>query len=236
LPDGALELFARKVQPILVNSCTTSGCHQSGGRQSFQLDRAVLRGENSRRSTMHNLEATLALIDRHQLDKSPLLTIPHQRHGGMTAPIFGPRLEPAFKNLASWVDLVTSPPANAAPSADAMPPANASDEYVDQNPSPLPSDAVAQAPKITSAAQNRPLAEPAETATPPTSQGASAITPVSATEQMPTLKSPHQLKVGARLQTWQPRDAFDAEIFNRLQRARGNAPAAVAPTTAEPTR
>jgi hypothetical protein len=236
LPDGALELFARKVQPIVVNSCTTAGCHQPGGRQSFQLDRAVLRGENGRRSTMHNLEATLALIDRDQAGKSPLLTIPHQRHGGMTAPIFGPRLEPAFKNLASWVDLVASPTAKVAPGADAMPPANTSAEIVSANPSPLPSEAVAQGPKIESAAQKKPPAEPAETATPPTSQGASAITPVSATEQMPTLKSPHQLKVGARLQTWQPRDAFDAEIFNRMQRARGNAPAAVAPATAEPTR
>ncbi|HEY3394899.1 MAG TPA: hypothetical protein VGK58_19500, partial [Lacipirellulaceae bacterium] len=28
LPDGAVERFTRKVQPILVNNCTTSGCHQ----------------------------------------------------------------------------------------------------------------------------------------------------------------------------------------------------------------
>jgi hypothetical protein len=35
-----------------------------------------------------------------------------------------------------------------------------------------------------------------------------------------TLKQPHRLQVGAQLKTWQPRDAFDPEIFNRGQRAR----------------
>src|SRR3954454_16804690 len=106
LPDGVVVRFTRKVQPILVNSCTASACHQPGGRQSFQLDRAILRGEANRRSTMHNLEATLALVDRESPEQSPLLVIGRKKHGGMAGPIFGPRQEQAFKHVTDWVALV----------------------------------------------------------------------------------------------------------------------------------
>src|SRR4051812_17797406 len=106
LPDGVVERFTRKVQPILVNSCTTSACHQRGGRQSFQLDRAILRGEANRRSTMHNLEATLALIDRENPEQSQLLIVGRKKHGGMAGPIFGPRQEQAFKHVTEWISLV----------------------------------------------------------------------------------------------------------------------------------
>src|SRR4030095_5245611 len=93
VPSGVVELFTRKVQPVLVNNCSTSGCHQSGGKQSVQFDRALLRGEANRRSTMHNLEAALALVDRAHPDQSPLLTVPRKKHGGTAGAIFGPRQE-----------------------------------------------------------------------------------------------------------------------------------------------
>ena len=112
-----LELFTRKVQPVLVNNCTASKCHQPGGRQSFQLDRALLRGEANRRTTMQNLSATLALVDRAHPEVSPLLTVPRQTHGGMTGPVFGPRQEQAFKHLADWVALV-APPRTAEPAVN----------------------------------------------------------------------------------------------------------------------
>src|SRR4051812_23788435 len=120
LPNGVVEMFTRKVQPVLVNSCSTSGCHQSGGKLSFQLDRALLRGEANRRTTMHNLEATLALVDRAHPDQSPLLTVPRKSHGGTTGPVFGPRQQQAFKHLVDWVAIVVPPaeaPANIAEAA-----------------------------------------------------------------------------------------------------------------------
>ena len=107
LPAGVVERFTRRVQPILVNNCTTSGCHQPGGAEKFQLDRALLRGLSNRRSTMHNLTATLELVDRRQPQLSPLLTVPRRTHGGTKGPIFGPRQEPAFRHLVDWVALVT---------------------------------------------------------------------------------------------------------------------------------
>lgn len=107
LLDGALERFTRKVQPLLVNNCTTSGCHQIGGEQQFQLDRALLHGQANRRSTQFNLAATLALVDRDTPQLSPLLTIPRQAHGGIEQPLVGPREEQQFEQLVDWVALVT---------------------------------------------------------------------------------------------------------------------------------
>ena len=106
LPDGVLELFTRKVQPVLVNSCTVSKCHEPGGKQDFQLNRALLRGEANRRSTMQNLAAALALIDHAHPETSPLLTVPRRTHGGLNGPVFGPRQDQAFRHLAEWVALV----------------------------------------------------------------------------------------------------------------------------------
>lgn len=108
LPPGAVERFTRKVQPVLVNNCTLGGCHQRGGSQKFQLERAVLHGMANRRSTMSNLAATLELVDRQQPQQSPLLTVPRQTHGGMKEPILGPRRDAAFRHLYDWVALVTA--------------------------------------------------------------------------------------------------------------------------------
>ena len=108
LPEGAVERFTRKVQPILVNNCTVSGCHQPGGPQNFQLDRSLLHGLGNRRTTMRNLAATLAIIDREQPQLSPLLTVPRETHGDMDRPIIGPRQQAAFEHLVDWVALVTN--------------------------------------------------------------------------------------------------------------------------------
>jgi hypothetical protein len=121
LPDGVVERFTRKVQPLLVNNCTTAGCHRPGGPQSFELDRALLHGMANRRSTMHNLSAVLALVDRERPQDSPLLTIPRRDHAGMNHPIFGPRQSPQFQQLVDWVAMVTesTTAAEDTPAADA---------------------------------------------------------------------------------------------------------------------
>jgi hypothetical protein len=236
LPDGAVELFARKVQPILVNSCTTSGCHQPGGRQSFQLDRSVLRGENSRRSTIHNLEAAIALIDREHPEKSRLLTIPHERHGGMSAPIFGPRLEPAYKNLAAWVMLVTTPPNNEASAHDDVNAAATNGASSVATPATAPQPAVANNSNVEPVPDDRSATTTSNRTSPRATETNSPIRPAAATEESTTLIQPHALKVGVRLQAWQPRDVFDPEIFNRMQQARANAANPVVSSTTDTTR
>jgi hypothetical protein len=221
LPAGVVEHFTRKVQPVLVNNCSTSGCHQVGGKLSFQLDRALLRGEANRRSTMHNFEAALALVDRTHPDLSPLLTVPRKSHGGTTGPIFGPRQEQAFKHLVDWVALVVPPPD--VPAA----PADASSRPVDANAATGLAEDNATADTQTQDALRLPT------------HRRSAIRAASATDDdaAMTLRTPHRLQVGAQLKSWQPRDAFDPEIFNRGQRARAQAdiPAAQSTSAADAT-
>jgi len=228
LPTGVVEQFTRRVQPILVNSCTAARCHQTGGNESFQLNRAVLRGESNRRTTMQNLAATLALIDREHPETSALLTIPRKTHGGMTAPVFGPRQEQAFRHLADWVALVApAPPADQPATLDAEMIATAEPMGVARRRA-----ARSATPSTTAYAQPLPKSgqPPAKdlnvaTAAAPVIQDA-AVRPATATDgldELTTLRAPHRLQYGGTLETWQPRDPFDPEIFNRLERTKPRA-------------
>jgi hypothetical protein len=209
LPDGVVELFTRRVQPVLVNGCTAAACHRAGGKQSFQLDRAILRGESNRRTTMRNLQAALTLVDREHPDQSPLLTIPRRTHGGMSGPICGSRQEAAYQHLVDWVALVAPAKEEAvAPDADANRPA-ATDQVGN-----------------TAARPTRPGANATPMAPGPLpldggENSAVRATSASDLDLRSTLKQPHRLQVGAeQLKAWQPRDEFDPEIFNRRERAR----------------
>ncbi|HEX2474165.1 MAG TPA: hypothetical protein VHK01_05440 [Lacipirellulaceae bacterium] len=188
LPEGALEQFTRKVQPILVNNCTVSGCHQPGGRQNFQLDRSLLHGLGNRRTTMRNLAATLALIDREQPQLSPLLTVPRETHGGMDRPIIGPRQQAAFEHLVDWVALITN-----------------IDNDFEQAAQPYHAPELATYDEAT-------MATVAQANTSVSSDEAkSAIVEKNASTR------PMPIQFGAQLQPWQPKDPFDPEIFNRAR-------------------
>jgi hypothetical protein len=216
LPAGALELFTRKVQPVLVNNCTTSKCHQVGGTQSFQIDRALLRGEANRRTTMHNLEAALALVDRVHPNQSRLLTVPRKSHGGMNGPIFGPRQEQAYKHLVDWVAIIVPPAEPPVPVAVGVV------NQIDASLTKTDADATAAAPQ--------------DDVHFPTRRRSAVRAALATDDDIPmTLRTPHRLQVGAQLKSWQPRDEFDPEIFNRGQRARTQAtiPAAQTSSTAD---
>jgi hypothetical protein len=191
LPNGAVERFTRKVQPILVNNCTVSGCHQPGGPQSFQLDRSLLHGLGNRRTTMRNLVATLALIDHEQPQLSPLLTVPRETHGGMDRPIIGPRQQAAFEHLVDWVALVSNT------------------QKVGQE-AAKPDSALE-----TASYDNATMASVAETSSPVPSN---LELPPAERDSVAEPRSP--IQYGAQLRPWQPKDPFDPEIFNRAQRLR----------------
>jgi hypothetical protein len=232
LPNGALETFTRKVQPVLVNNCTLSKCHGPGGAQAFQLNRAILRGESNRRTTMQNLAATLTLIDREHPEASPLLTVPRRTHGGMTGPVLGVRQEQAFKHLADWVALL-APPKSTTPAGT-------------ENAEPAAAMVAGDKP----GSRRRPHSTPASTAVvqaiahdvsanaDPTEQGGDSATQPEATSKAHeprTLREPHRLRVGATAQKWQPRDPFDPEIFNRMQDLQTHRTGAAQPTASAST-
>jgi hypothetical protein len=199
VPAVVVERFTRRVQPILVNNCSASGCHQAGGEQEFQLDRALLHGLANRRSTMNNLAAALAFVDQEQPQLSPLLTVPRQSHGGMREPVFGPRQVQAFHHLVEWIALVTQA------------------DVALQDPTAIEAEAVSLASSESPLASENEVSLAPETAL----ETHGELVPAGYEEsvEMPTPPAP-RLRFGARLQPWQPRDPFDPEIFNRQQRAK----------------
>lgn len=190
------------MQPLLVNNCTTSGCHQAGSQQEFQLDRAVLHGLSNRRITFRNLVATLELIDRNAPQQSELLTIPRRSHGGMDRPILGPRHESQLTQLFDWVGLVTessvaTEPIAATPDADTA---------------PIQSLEFGRREKPSHFLDRH-------------------VVPANFDDPQQPLRPKGEVKFGLDLRPWQPKDEFDAEIFNRLKSdlAQPNATTAVGP-------
>jgi len=199
LSHVAIERFTRKVQPVLVNNCTVAGCHQPGGAQAFQLDRALLRNLSNRRTTKRNLSATWALVDREEPHLSPLLTVPRRTHGGMNAPIFGPRHHAAFMHLVEWVALV-------APAVEPRP---------DPPASSFENSPAAAADHLAAVTKSAAHAGPAA----PVGEAPESV-----------LDAPAQVRFGAQLRAWQPKDPFDPEIFNRQSRRRDESLPGAGPT------
>jgi hypothetical protein len=191
LSAPVVERFARKVQPILVNNCTASGCHQRGGSQQFQLDRALLHGLANRRSTMNNLAATLALVDQEQPHLSPLLGVPRQTHGGMSAPIFGPRHANLFNHLVEWVAIVMRR------------------ESLEPEPQPT-AETIGDVALANNSAEALGLTDGSIPEAPESKEAVN--------ETLQSLPAKGQVRFGATIHQWRPKDVFDPEIFNRQQR------------------
>jgi len=104
----ALE-FTRRIQPLLVKTCATAGCHNLESESGFKLHH-VTPGENAnRQATEKNLAAILEQIDVERPRASPLLVIPRGKHGRHGRPVFnGPRGDDQITELQRWVVSVAS--------------------------------------------------------------------------------------------------------------------------------
>ncbi|MEX2168021.1 MAG: hypothetical protein WD851_01810 [Pirellulales bacterium] len=192
LPEGALEDFTRRVQPILVNNCTTSGCHRVDGPQQFQLNRDLLHGMANRRSTMRNLAATLNLVNVEIPLESDLLALASAAHAGMEIPPLPVHQRELHKRLEEWVLLVSGK----------------------DSPEPSAQGAAAQFAAV-GAGQSGGV-EPTTAATLLENDG--KVMPASFDEEaLSAASAPKPLRVGVQLKAWMPRDEFDPEIFNRRQ-------------------
>lgn len=194
LPPGALEDFARHVQPILVNGCATGGCHSTEDARKLRLNRDLLRGMANRESTLRNLQAVWNTIDQETPEYSPLLLQPAVPHGGLPRPVFDGHREKVREKLTEWVLKATG-------KDQVKPPTGP--------------------PTVELAAHQQPLATPTPQATPaqaaPTKQpkhfwedpdaGAAPLTDAP--------DAPPAVKRGAEPTRYEPRDEFDPELFNR---------------------
>jgi len=119
LNTQCMGLFARRVQPILMNTCAR--CHASGKAGEFKLTQVFGDAPISGKSSQQNLTAVLSQIKPEQPSNSPLLRMAASAHGGSDQPPLRNRDTPAYKALEQWVQLaaVQAPKAVGTPVSDA---------------------------------------------------------------------------------------------------------------------
>jgi hypothetical protein len=161
----SLNLFASRVQPILMNACAS--CHTAGRGGNFQLTRAYTVSGGSRRSLDQNLAAAMAHVNTREPRLSRLLTKAVSIHGpGMaTAPLRG-RQAIAYRTLENWVMETLAdnpqlreslPPPSASASASPVlmmppPPVRSATNWGDDRvPSPAPAAKAPEKPAPTAA-------------------------------------------------------------------------------------
>ena len=80
-PKWSRAIFVRQVQPMLVQSCSTTGCHQSGSSEAYHLNRYAIEGSGHPELTLENLAGTLSQIDWKNPTESRLLERAQRSHG-----------------------------------------------------------------------------------------------------------------------------------------------------------
>ncbi len=101
-PDWARALFVRQIQPLVVHSCATGGCHQSTTPSDFRLNRLAVEGAGHPDATLRNLAETLKQIDWEAVENSDLLVRARKAHGSKNAstPLSARKLQV----LRGWVE------------------------------------------------------------------------------------------------------------------------------------
>ncbi|HLJ11530.1 MAG TPA: hypothetical protein VKU82_10085 [Planctomycetaceae bacterium] len=96
--------FTRRIQPLLVNNCTSAGCHGRESKSEFRLYKVTPGKDANRRSAERNLAEVLQQINLHKPRLSPILTNPRGNHGRRGRPVFsGPRGDEQLAELQRWV-------------------------------------------------------------------------------------------------------------------------------------
>ncbi len=99
----ALQIFTRRVQPLLLNSCGAVACHGGTTGGDFALLRPPNIGQFTAPMTRQNISQALARVDPDNPDASALLRKALEAHGGAKRPPLAGRDTPAYKTLADWV-------------------------------------------------------------------------------------------------------------------------------------
>ncbi len=190
LPPAARRQFVRQIEPILISSCATSGCHGSDSARSLRLDRLAIVGAGHPGLTRKNLANLLAQVDSTSPDGNSLLAHATTEHGAERK-----RSKPLSVRqsqlLQSWIRLIS-----------------AARQGAEGGTKRSRADAPMQDPKLTSVSH----AAGERVGLVPQSRAAK---PLRATPKIENPRPTKKLQRGARLTTFSPRDPFDAEIFNR---------------------
>lgn len=137
LPSDAVESFASRVQPLLLNRCGANACHGGRSPTEFQLISPGWGKTLTLRYTQRNLLAAYRQVDFATPEASPLLTVPGGPHGGLDSSVFGERDRPQFELLDAWVKKASLTTAAPQPVSVASPPGQLFQSSLRQ-PIPLP--------------------------------------------------------------------------------------------------
>jgi hypothetical protein len=190
MPPGAVECFTQTIQPLLLNHCSTAGCHGTGAGTRLVLRRNSLGKTPSRRLTQRNLHSAIRSINSGDPAMSPLLVNAIREHGDTKAPVFTSRDVLQYRQLVSWVYLVA------------------------QKSAPLPTETVTPQPVPLLQAPLTPAANlaPAANLTQATSGGSPSVAPTTGAPEAPKAANAAPAK---KVDVFVPADPFDPEIFNR---------------------
>ncbi len=106
-PQWARVEFVRRIQPMLIHSCATGGCHCPGSSQKMQVNREALSGIGSPELIQQNLESVFRMVDLSDPEASPLLTHALAVHGtvqGEHSEAFTPRQAAIMR---AWIAQLT---------------------------------------------------------------------------------------------------------------------------------
>lgn len=202
LPPHAVESFTSTIQPLLVNNCTTSGCHGPTSPGKLRLLRLSLTGPANRRLTQRNLHAVWQTVNTNDPAASPLLTQPIRPHGKAKGPIFSGHSAAQYRQLVAWVYAATRQRRPQPASEEDEPPPPPLALTTKKKPSKRrPAPAVTAAPPLDdAAAASEPDEEPLPV--PPDEAGSDA-------------PARHSSKEAQADDDYIPVDPFDPEVFNR---------------------
>lgn len=203
LPPHTVETFTSTIQPMLVNNCTTSGCHGPASSGKLRLMRLSLAGPPNRRLTQRNLHAVWQTIDVNEPAASPLLTQPIRPHGKAKGPIFSGHGAAQYRQLVAWVYAATRQRRPQPPAEDEEPPP-AILLTAKKKPSKRRPAAAGTAPTAA------PLDEPAAASEP--DKGEPLTPPAETGDHTPAKGSS---KETLKDDDYVPVDPFDPEVFNR---------------------
>jgi hypothetical protein len=96
--------YSRHIQPLLVKTCATAGCHTRDSKLDLQLIHVIPGKTTNRTASERNLAAILQRIDTQHPENSPLLTAARRPHGGNAKRLFsGQKGSRQLADLEDWV-------------------------------------------------------------------------------------------------------------------------------------
>ncbi|MDO4858550.1 MAG: hypothetical protein Q4A17_11465 [Thermoguttaceae bacterium] len=104
IPEESIEVFRKKVQPILQKNCMMADCHGPNTETPYRLLR--IHPKMGRGEILQNLYASVQQINLAQPEQSPLLRKPVTPHGNDGRTVFVNQDYATYQILIAWTYLV----------------------------------------------------------------------------------------------------------------------------------